>query len=589
MKRFKKSISLCLLLILLPTFAIQAFAATDPITPIDTGKETKLTLQYSYGTIPLHDVTFSMYHVADMSKSGSFIRMKEPFKSVYDPANSWDVVAKKMKNAAIQGNEEPKRTGKTDSDGVLTFQSTPEDKLSTGLYLIVGDSVTVTDEGPLKGETFTTAPFLISLPTFVGENHNGTDEVWNYDKVVVSPKASGNILYTVIYDENKEKLDDNTEVTNMPDTDTFGIDSERLKYRAQPLVTYVPKGVSGESKNSYDLSIENGGPKADGYTFMGWNENKDADEGYSTLAFSSITRNYKVYAIWQKNSPTPDNPTSSTQPTDPGNPDDPDNKGSDPQKKDPVLAQTGMLWWPVPVLALIGFAVFMVGAFKDKKKSAKRKNANNGILLITGILFISSAVCLVLYNTWDDWRAGADMASERNMVVHFLPDPDDDAGETSRSKKSEETNVTDMPVKTIQGTDYAAMLSIPSLSLELPVRNEWSYPGLRRSPCRYTGSAYTDDLVICGHNYSTHFGNLKKLAKGDEVIVAAMNGDIFHYEVEEITLLSPSSYREMVASQYDLTLFTCNASGRQRLTVRCRLVNFRRHAQGQIATEFVLF
>ncbi|MGN0972066.1 MAG: sortase, partial [Aristaeellaceae bacterium] len=56
-----------------------------------------------------------------------------------------------------------------------------------------------------------------------------------------------------------------------------------------------------------------------------------------------------------------------------------------------------------------------------------------------------------------------------------------------------------MPEKRIDGQAYIGMMSIPKLGLELPVISEWSYPKLKLAPCRYTGSVYRDDMIICGH------------------------------------------------------------------------------------------
>ena len=206
-----------------------------------------------------------------------------------------------------------------------------------------------------------------------------------------------------------------------------------------------------------------------------------------------------------------------------------------------------------------------------------------------GIVLVSSSVCLVLYNTWDDWRAGETMAEERVSVIQYLPHPDEKRKPSVWDMATAADNITEMPTQTIQGADFVGMLRISSLSLELPVRNEWSYPGLRRSPCRYAGSAYTDDLVICGHNYTQHFGRLKQLAKGDEVLLVAMNGDVFHYQVEEVTALFPSQYQEMTDSPYDLTLFTCTVGGRQRVTVRCSLTDLQSHSPNLIGSEYVFF
>ena len=38
--------------------------------------------------------------------------------------------------------------------------------------------------------------------------------------------------------------------------------------------------------------------------------------------------------------------------------------------------------------------------------------------------------------------------------------------------------------------------SIPSIGLELPVMDQWSYAGLKIAPGRYSGTTYADDLVM---------------------------------------------------------------------------------------------
>ena len=127
----------------------------------------------------------------------------------------------------------------------------------------------------------------------------------------------------------------------------------------------------------------------------------------------------------------------------------------------------------------------------------------------------------------------------------------------------------EMTVVEISGSGYIGYVSIPELSLELPVMSEWSYPKLRKAPCRYSGSTKTDDLVILAHNYSRHFGKISKLSIGDEVIFTDMNGVVTHYSVVETDTLSPYAVEEMTAGDYDLTLFTCTYGGKSRITVRC--------------------
>lgn len=109
------------------------------------------------------------------------------------------------------------------------------------------------------------------------------------------------------------------------------------------------------------------------------------------------------------------------------------------------------------------------------------------------------------------------------------------------------------------------------LELELPVMAQWSYPGLRTAPGRYTGTLLGRDLVIAAHNYLHHFGRLNQLSIGDEVVFTDVRGQRFHYTVADLEILQPTAIEEMTAGEYDLTLFTCTYGGRTRFTVRCML------------------
>lgn len=84
---------------------------------------------------------------------------------------------------------------------------------------------------------------------------------------------------------------------------------------------------------------------------------------------------------------------------------------------------------------------------------------------------------------------------------------------------------------------YIGILEIPSLDLSLPVMNEWSYPNLKIAPCRYSGSAYTGNFTIAGHNYSTHFGPVRNIDIGAQIIFTDVKGRSFYYEVKAVETL----------------------------------------------------
>ena len=129
----------------------------------------------------------------------------------------------------------------------------------------------------------------------------------------------------------------------------------------------------------------------------------------------------------------------------------------------------------------------------------------------------------------------------------------------------------EMPVETINGIDFIGVLRIPALELELPVISEWNYPNLKTAPCRYSGSAYLNNLIICGHNYTSHFGTLKNLWEGDIATFTDMDGNVFTYKMVERETLNPTDIEGMESGNWDLTLFTCTVGGQSRVTIRFEL------------------
>ena len=126
-----------------------------------------------------------------------------------------------------------------------------------------------------------------------------------------------------------------------------------------------------------------------------------------------------------------------------------------------------------------------------------------------------------------------------------------------------------MPTAGVDENGYIGILSIPSQGLELPILAKWSDSGLKIAPARFSGSAYTGDLILAGHNYDSHFGRIPKLQLGDEVYFTDMDGNCFSYEMIDRVILGPNDAEALEAGDWDLTLFTCTYSGANRVTVRC--------------------
>lgn len=210
-----------------------------------------------------------------------------------------------------------------------------------------------------------------------------------------------------------------------------------------------------------------------------------------------------------------------------------------------------------------------------------KKRKKGAVTISLGLLLLSAAVGLTVYNAFTAQKASDTSAA---MLVELAPaietqSPQIPAPEPSAEPALEEVEIPDyvlvpemeMPTAEAYGFDCIGILEIPSLELQLPVIGDWSYDNLKNAPCRYSGSAYTGDLVIAGHNYDSHFGSLTDLSLDDEIVFTDIDGNVFRYAVAEFETLEPTAIDSMTAGMYDLTLFTCTISGHARFTIRAEL------------------
>lgn len=199
------------------------------------------------------------------------------------------------------------------------------------------------------------------------------------------------------------------------------------------------------------------------------------------------------------------------------------------------------------------------------------KSKSGYLLMIIGLLLIGAAFLLTMYNFYDDWRAGrvVDQVMDELSQLYSVPEISNEQNNSQIPDYFLDKN-REMPTVVINGTKYSGTLNIPSLNLSLPIIHEWSYSNLKTAPCRYAGTAYKSGFVIAGHNYSRHFGTLTRLKEGVHLNFTDVEGNEIIYKVAEIQVLEPQKIKEMLSTEWDLSLFTCTMSGQTRFTVRCK-------------------
>ena len=219
----------------------------------------------------------------------------------------------------------------------------------------------------------------------------------------------------------------------------------------------------------------------------------------------------------------------------------------------------------------------------------KPKKRKGGFLITLGLLTIIAALGLVGYNVWDAKRAedaSKEIVDQLDAILpaeRTLPEEPmiEEAPTREEEAQEEEKKYPPMPVVEIDGYYYIGELDIPDLGLHLPVMSEWDMDRLKISPCHYSGSYYSNDLVVLAHNYARHFSLIKWIDIGEDVYLTTVDGMTIHYTVTNRETLEPTDIEAFISNihnsatskmDWDMTLFTCNIGGQTRCAVRCSRV-----------------
>lgn len=196
-----------------------------------------------------------------------------------------------------------------------------------------------------------------------------------------------------------------------------------------------------------------------------------------------------------------------------------------------------------------------------------QRRASNFFLLL-GTLFMFAALGLVGYNYHLD-RVAAIHSQSVVTELQRLIIPSSPTQEVPLTSSAPELPQNEGIL--ILGDLYLGILEIPRLGVNLPVHLDWSDAKLSTAPCAYLGNLSQGDLVIAGHNYTSHFAGLRTLNPGDTMKITDTNGQIYRYQVDFVTVMHQSQVEELSQrDQWDLTLYTCDTPDRsQRIVVRC--------------------
>lgn len=350
-----------ILLALLAALAGPAQAALAG--PVETARTCSLTLSHlvrgeDNQSLPLSGVVFRLYRVGDMSEdvvfslTGDFTDCGVDLKGL--DADGWNAAASTL--AAYAQAHQPRQTARTDSAGLAFFEGLP-----TGLYLLVGEDAKVGEA------TYRVAPFLVSLP--------GWEDGWVYDvdantKPDSTPRPPQTELMVIkVWNDNgsRDRRPASVEAVLRRD----GQEVERVALSAE---NHWRHTWSDLDPAYHWTVIEGSVPPGYSVTYTGNDlqiaitntyHRDDPDEpGPNRPHQPGEPNDPKDPDVPDVDIPDEPVPEGDAPPNTPGTPGEPDVPEVDiPDEDTPLtgLPQTGLLWWPVPVLAGAGILLFTLG------------------------------------------------------------------------------------------------------------------------------------------------------------------------------------------------------------------------------------
>lgn len=191
-----------------------------------------------------------------------------------------------------------------------------------------------------------------------------------------------------------------------------------------------------------------------------------------------------------------------------------------------------------------------------------KKTIRGSILILLGLALAFSGAAL--YARYERQAALAEQQAEiLLMELHHTMEERHLSGVVAEAPEGQ------MPQLMLEGHALIGILEAEEAGIRLPIIESWSYEKLQYSPCRYSGSLEEGNLILLGHNYHRHLGNLGQLEAGDAVTFTDINGKVHRFAVAAAEVLRPTQVEELQANPYPLAIFTCTDGGQSRYVVYC--------------------
>lgn len=146
--------------------------------------------------------------------------------------------------------------------------------------------------------------------------------------------------------------------------------------------------------------------------------------------------------------------------------------------------------------------------------------------------------------------------------------------EREKKKEEKQEEYSNMP-RELKGYKVIGKLEIPKIKLNTYILDHTNKKTLKASITKLYGPNINEvgNFCMAGHNYRNNkmFGGIKKLEKGDKILLTSPDGKSITYEVYENYQTDPkdvSSLSQDTGGEREITMITCTAGAIKRVIVK---------------------
>ncbi len=202
--------------------------------------------------------------------------------------------------------------------------------------------------------------------------------------------------------------------------------------------------------------------------------------------------------------------------------------------------------------------------------SAFRQQIGN-VFIVIGVLCVLFAAGFAVHNYIEDQNAGSESAAAVDALAQMFEESEAVVTAARENGDDVSDSLLDATNETfeIDGVSYIGLLLVPQLGLTLPVQTFLTEAALKSTPCVYGGTVAAGDLIIAGHNYNSHFTNLRTMAVGEVLYLQLADGVTYGYQLIETEIINETEVSVLEEDTgWDLTLFTCYTDNTYRVVLR---------------------